>query len=225
MSSSSEAVMPEPTLTPLATPELRSGTWTRFGGASVLGDAVTEETLNALAESTRTAARSQGYAIGWAEGQRAARTAAAAEAELVEDRRRAEDLHRSQEHAAALDALVAAAGELRAEAARVAAVLAEEASGLALDLTRTILGPLARDLDPVRRALDLTPDGDLARLVLNPEDAAAITPEQTATLAGLGVNVITDATLARGDAIAEATEHVLDLRIGAALERVAEVLR
>src|SRR4051794_29241221 len=70
-----------PVLVRLATPELRTGVWTRFGDSNVLGDAVTEETLSTLAESTRTAARSQGYAVGWAEGQRAAREQARIEAE------------------------------------------------------------------------------------------------------------------------------------------------
>ena len=60
MSSWSEVSAPVVTateeLTPLATPELRTGVWTRFGGTSVLGDAITEETLSALAESTRNAA-------------------------------------------------------------------------------------------------------------------------------------------------------------------------
>ena len=60
--------------TGLATPELRSGDWTRLGGATVLGDAVTERTLSSLAESTRAAARAQGYAEGWAQGRAPRRT-------------------------------------------------------------------------------------------------------------------------------------------------------
>ena len=43
MNSSSEA----PRVTSaLSAPELRTGTWTRFGASSVLGDEVTEQTLS-----------------------------------------------------------------------------------------------------------------------------------------------------------------------------------
>ncbi|HEY1134125.1 MAG TPA: hypothetical protein VGE77_06075, partial [Nocardioides sp.] len=53
-----------------ALPELRTGNWTRRGGPGVLGDPVTEELMDALATSTRAAAQSQGYAVGWAQGRR-----------------------------------------------------------------------------------------------------------------------------------------------------------
>ncbi|MDQ2757752.1 MAG: hypothetical protein M3Y71_14525, partial [Actinomycetota bacterium] len=54
--------------TPLLTPDLRGGDWTRRGGDSVRGDASTELLLGELADRTRTAARSQGFSVGWAEG-------------------------------------------------------------------------------------------------------------------------------------------------------------
>ena len=103
---------PEEALAPLATPELRTGVWTRFGTSSVLGDAVTEETLSALAETTRTAARSQGYAVGWAEGRRAARDEADAAARAAEAARREAEDARAREHAAAVAALELAAARL-----------------------------------------------------------------------------------------------------------------
>ncbi|MCW2818177.1 MAG: hypothetical protein JWR42_964, partial [Marmoricola sp.] len=56
----------------LRTPELRTGSWTRLGDASVLGDVVTEATLSTLAEQARAAGQSQGYAVGWASGRREA---------------------------------------------------------------------------------------------------------------------------------------------------------
>ena len=116
-------------LAPLATPELRTGVWTRFGANSVLGDAVTEETLSALAESTRTAARSQGYAVGWAEGRRAAREQADAVAEATEAaRREAEDV-RAREHAAAVAALELAAARLHEAVDGLCATVEHQASG------------------------------------------------------------------------------------------------
>lgn len=214
MSSSSEVVRVTGSV---PTPELRTGTWTRFGGSSVLGDAVTEQTLSALAESTRSAARSQGYAIGWAEGQRAARAEALAESARVAEERGVEDALRAAEHRAAVDALQNAAARLHDAVAGATERVESQASALALALTETIVGALAADLDAVRRALDLAPAAGLVALRVNP---AALD-----LAAGVDVTLIPDPTLAHGDALAEYDEHVLDLRITTALERVREVLR
>ena len=78
MSSSSEARSTCRPAAPAEPPDLRTGVWTRLGDDRVLGDAVTEAVLGALAERTRDAAQAQGYAVGWAEGQRGRRCAAAA---------------------------------------------------------------------------------------------------------------------------------------------------
>ncbi len=92
--------------------ELRSGEWTRLGGAAILGDAATEHTLSALAADAQAAARAQGYATGWAEGRRAAEEQAhAAELEAAEQRRVADD-RREAEHQAAVQALLTAAASL-----------------------------------------------------------------------------------------------------------------
>ncbi|MBO9523534.1 MAG: hypothetical protein J7518_18545 [Nocardioidaceae bacterium] len=210
MSSSSEPAA----LTTLTTPELRSGTWTRFGAGSVLGDAITEETLGALAESTRSAARSQGYAVGWAEGQRAARAEATAEAERVAAARAAEDAHRAAEHQAAMDALHTATARLHEAVATAVAQVDDRASALALGLAETIVGAATTDLDAVRRALALAPVHGLVALRVHPLDV--VDGE---------VRLIPDPSLVRGDALAEYDDHVLDLRITTALERVREALR
>src|SRR5215218_2071206 len=92
--------------------ELRSGSWTRLGSGTVLGDAVTEQTLAGLAEQAEAAARAQGYSRGWAEGRRAAEQQAVEEraARRVEDQQ-AED-RRAAEHRTALAGLAAAAARL-----------------------------------------------------------------------------------------------------------------
>lgn len=214
-------------LAPLATPELRTGVWTRFGGSSVLGDQVTEETLSALAESTRVAARSQGYAIGWAEGQRAARAAADAEAVAQEAARREAEEIRAREHATAVAALEAAAGRLHDTVAGLCAALEDQATSLAWELTEELVGRELRTVtgpDVVRRALELTPTEALVRVHLHPDQAQDVTDDVRSVLADRGADLVADPTLAWGDTLVETAEHVVDLRVRTALDRVRKVL-
>lgn len=236
MSSSSEAVVAPPipgarvvrgdsaaAAAGLATPELRAGSWTRLGGQSVLGDSVTEQTLATLAESTRAAARSQGYAIGWAQGRREATESARLVAEETDQARAIEDARREAEHRTAIAALEAATGELQRTLAAVCEQVAAQATELALELTRELVGHElslggAAGEHVVRRALGHLPDHAVARLRLHPEVAATVTD------AGPLVTVVADSSLGLGDALVEADDHVVDLRISAALDRLREVL-
>ncbi|RNM13126.1 hypothetical protein EFL26_17035 [Nocardioides pocheonensis] len=214
-------------LTRLATPELRTGVWTRFGDSAVLGDAVTEETLSALAESTRTAARSQGYAVGWAAGQRAARERARIEADAAEQDRLEAEEEREREHRAAVAALELAAARLHEAVDGMAAHVEEQATTLAWDLTRELVGHELRSAtgpDVVRRALQLAPTEPIAKLHLHPDHAAELTAADLAELADHGIKVVNDPALAWGDALAETSDHVIDMRFRTALERVREVL-
>lgn len=214
-------------MVPLAIPELRTGVWTRFGGSSVLGDAVTEETLSALAESTRTAAQSQGYSVGWADGQRAARELARLEAEAEEARRLQAEAERAEEHREAVDALRLAAARLHEAVAAVTSTVEEQATGLAWELTEELVGHELRSVtgpDVVRRALKLAPTEPIARVHLHPDHLADLAVSDLADLSERGVSVVADPALAWGDALVEADTHVIDLRIRTALERVREVL-
>lgn len=215
MSSSSDA-----TVAPL--PDLRTGAWTRFGSESVLGDPVTEQTLSTLAESTRAAARAQGYSVGWAEGQRAARAAARIEAEAEARTRALAEAAREEEHRDAIAALGLAATRLHESVASSCAAIENTASELAWELVRELLGHELRGTDgpdAVRRVLALMPAEPVARVRLHPDDVAGADE-----LAVHGVVVVPDASLQRGDALAEASDHVLDLRLAPALERVREAL-
>lgn len=207
----------------LAIPELRSGTWTRFGADSVLGDSITEQAFNELAENARQAARSQGYAVGWAEGQRAARAAAEVDAEAAEQVRLVAEEQRVAEHAEVLASLEVAAAELRQAVADSCAKIERQASHLAWELVRGIVGHERGSLDAVRRALALAPDADLATLRLHPRDAeiAGVHAEMLATR---GITVVADAELGRGDALVQAGHSITDLRIDAALDRVRSAL-
>lgn len=207
-------------------PDLRSGEWTRLGDRRVLGDEATEAALGALARRARSAARAQGYAVGWAEGRQEALTHAARTADLAEEQRRRDEVHRAEQHEAAIAGLVRAAGALEATTAAVSARVAEQATDLALAVTRVIVGhELAVAADPgaqvVARVLAALPDDPTVQVRLHPEAAGS---SATRLLEQHGVRMIADPDLGLHDAVVETDTGVIDLRIGAALDRLAEVL-
>lgn len=211
----------------LETPELRGGTWTRLGDRAVLGDQITERSLTRLAQSTVEAARSQGYAVGWAQGRREAAAQAEVEATETAARHAEAEARREAEHAEAVAVLERAAAAVSATVADLAAQLEDQALRLARDLTTGILGrELALASDPagdvVRRALAVLPEGGAPVTVrLHPEvlgDAA------TDALAARGVLVVGDETLDRHDTVVETDTSYVDRGIAAALARVLEVL-
>lgn len=206
--------------TTVVLPELRTGEWTRFGNNAVLGDTITEQTLSTLAESTRVAAGSQGYAVGWAEGQRAARAAAELEAEAVRTEHAAAEARRQVEHAAAVAALNAAAHQVQQSVAGICSTIENQASELAWELTRELVGYelSGPGIDVLRRVLALAPDEDIVRVRLHPADLGAAAGD-------LELVVVPDPALDRGDALVEIDDHVLDLRLAPALQRVREALR
>ena len=113
---------------PLSTPQLRTGAWTRFGGERTLGDPVTEDVLSALAETTRTAARAQGYATGWAEGRREAAAEGAAHRAELEAVTREAEARRQAEHEQALVALVECTAYVRRSTRRARVACASSPS-------------------------------------------------------------------------------------------------
>ena len=205
--------------------ELRTGAWTRLGSSTVLGDTVTEQTLAGLVEEAQAAARAQGYARGWAEGRRAAEEQAAEQRAAVRaQQHRAEEL-RADEHRAAVAGLAAAAARLDEAVAGVCGQVEGQALELAAQLVEVVVGhelDAATDpgLDAVRRALALTRGEALLRVRVRPEDH---TPE-LAALAGTAT-VVADPTLARGDAVLETADGVIDARVSSAVARVQELLR
>jgi flagellar assembly protein FliH len=218
-SSASHATVP-------STPELRSGSWTRLGPSRVLGDAVTEQTMAGLAESTRTAARAQGYSVGWAEGRREAAAAAREEAARAQAVVAADEARREAEHRAGLDALRRAAEQLQASVATVTAWVEDQALTLARELTTELVGhELRHSPDPggdlVRRALAVLPEGAPVTLRLHPD---VLDPASAARLAEVGVRVVPDATLERHDGLLETDQAIVELGVSTALERVRTVL-
>jgi flagellar assembly protein FliH len=208
-------------------PDLRTGVWTRLGDTRVLGDDATEAALGTLAERTQRAARAQGYAVGWAEGRREAMARAAETAALDDARTQAQEQRRAQKHEAAVAGLTAAAAALQDVTAEVSARITEQATELALELTRTLVGhELAAADDPgpgvVARVQAVLPPDSTAQVRLHPDTAGSAA---AGLLAGHGVRLVLDPTLDLHDAVVETDTAAIDLRIGTALERLAEVLR
>jgi flagellar assembly protein FliH len=212
--------------TPLSTPDLSTGAWTRWGAPGVRGDAVTEDVLATLADRTRAAAQAQGYAVGWAKGVREAE-AAAREARAEQEAQRARDeALREAEHTAAVSALRAAALRLEELTASTQERLGAQATELAFAVTAEVLGTQAAAQPPedvVRRALAVLPDRAVATVRLHPSVARSAITDLAAGIPA-GISVVADSALGPADALVELSDHVIDLRIDQALARLREVL-
>jgi flagellar assembly protein FliH len=219
--------LPAETLTtPVHDADLRSGDWTRLGSGGALGDAVTEAILGGIAERSHQAAQAQGYATGWAEGRRVALARAAEEAEAVRRAAEAGEARRHAEHLDAMAALDAAVDQLHTRLGEAVGALSEQAVAVALELTEAILArEVATATDPggdaLRRAMALVDPHVAVTVRMHPEDRATLDP---VALEGRAVAVVDDPALARGDAVAETEDTLVDATVSAALERVREVL-
>ncbi len=119
-----------------------------------------------------------------------------------------------------------AAERLHQATAQVCAGLETQVTALAFRLVEDILG---RELelasspgtDAVRRALALVPEDPVVTLRMHPDDICA----ETLELCPAGTRVVADASLSRGDAIAELDSGVIDARVSTATARVREVWR
>ncbi|WP_296606022.1 FliH/SctL family protein [Nocardioides sp.] len=208
-------------------PELRTGVWTRLGDKAVLGDEVTEAALGSLAERTHSAARAQGYAVGWAEGRQEALVRMSEVEATAEQRHHDEEERREEEHRAAAAALADAADALRRAAADATAMIAEQATELAFELTRTLVGhELSAAADPGAAVI--------ARVLATlPDDPSTVVRVGTATadshaavlLQEHGVRLVVDPDLGPGDAVVETDTAAIDLCVPSALARLREVLR
>ncbi|MGN6577198.1 MAG: FliH/SctL family protein [Nocardioides sp.] len=190
--------------------DLRTGTWTRFGGDGILGDAVTEVALAALAERASAAGRAQGYAAGWAEGRRRALDSArAVEADQVEAASRRQAAQ-AAEHELLVAALTDATQRCVADFAVRYDALADAAVELALRIAEEVLQrelAVANEpgLDALRRALAQVRPDHAVVVRMNPADRAQLDP---AALDGRPVTLVDDPSLAPGQGRAK-TQHKL----------------
>jgi len=208
-------------------PDLRTGVWTRLGDSAVLGDTVTEAALDGLAERTHSAARAQGYAVGWAEGRQEALVRMSAVEAAAEQRHHDEEDRREQEHRAAMAALADAADALRRATRDATTQIADQATELAFELTRTLVGhELSSAEDPgaavLARVLAALPDD--ASTVIRVGATTADT-HAAVLLQEHGVRLVLDPDLGPGDAVVETDTAAIDLCVTSALARLREVLR
>ncbi|TFB95972.1 hypothetical protein E3O42_17665 [Cryobacterium adonitolivorans] len=172
--------------------------------------------------------QARGHTAGYTEGLRAAAAAvdlrvASLEAEHAELMRAA-----AQQRDRRLEVLNAAVRALEIRTVPVLRDAEETLLGAAIDLAEAIIGhALADEATAVRSALGRTHSGVEAgspvghTVRLNPHDLAVL---DASTVAGSGVTLVADATLARGDAVSEFPDGYLDARIGSALQRARAVL-
>lgn len=173
-------------------------------------------------QAALSAARSRGYATGFAEGRRAAADEQAAWLEQAEAARAAQEAQAAARTAVLAQALRTAAAELSAATVPVLAEVEEVLVEAAFELATAVVGValddrIAAAKAAVARALSGETAGAVAVVRVNPEDAAL--------LAGLPLpQLVADPALAPGDAIGELPAGWLDARVSTALARAREAL-
>jgi flagellar assembly protein FliH len=178
----------------------------------------------------RTAALAAGYAEGWAAGQQQALAAAHEDAE-----------QRAREHAAlqaalqrrcdsAVAAVAQAADQLHRRELPVLDEMGQTLLEAALSLAEAVLDRELQGLDDtallaLRRSVSPLPGNGPVRVRLSPADHAELT-QHTSRPAweGRDLDLVADAALRPGEAVAEADGALVDGRIAAALERARATL-
>lgn len=226
MTSCPEAEFPE-----LGSRLMRGGAAAELPAALLEGllDPLQRQALDALSDTARQAARAEGYAVGWAQGRRAADEVAAAEEAAASAERARQAALAADALSSAVQALTTAAAGLEARAVVPAAELADAVVAGAFELAQALLGrELAVSADPGRdailRALTVLPEGRPVTARLHPDDAPVTRVGLSIEGLGRDVLVFPDPTVERGGAIVDCDSSRVDAQLGSALERVREVL-
>ena len=187
---------------------------------------------SAVVERAKEAARTTGYAEGWAQGQRAAAVAAAAAQERARAAEQAHDARRAAALAQAVNALGRAVTGLEATLMPTLAELQEVILAHAFELAEAIIGrELAegahRGADALRRAMNAAPEHGDVTVRLHPDDYLNLVGAATDAdynYQGRPVHLRPDPGLRPGDAVAETGSTTVDATIAAAVARAREVL-
>jgi flagellar assembly protein FliH len=181
----------------------------------------------------KEAARTAGYAEGWAQGRREATVAAQAardQAHAAEQGRTAEALAGLQGAFGALDRVV---DGLEQQTAGAVEEFQDLIVRYALEIAEGVLGreltqPDGRGFDALRRAMTAAPASGPATVRLHPDDYRTLTdsaPGGDYNYEGRLIRLRPDPGLQPGDAVAEVGSASVDATIAAAMNRVREVLQ
>jgi len=173
-----------------------------------------------------TAARSRGYAAGYAEGRREAAIEQRRWLAEAEDARAAESAEAADRLAGLAAALRTAAVELREATVPVLADAESALTEAAFELASAVVGAVLEDRlaaarAAVARVVAAASPGAVPVVRLHPDDLAALRADGFSVD---GMQLVADAALARGDAVGQLPDGWLDARIHAALQRAAEAL-
>ncbi len=224
-----QRALPEPAAPP--TPVERRGTIRRAADQPVPGERPSFRLGDVYAEELarlRERAQAEGYAVGYAEGMKAA-DVVVAEAERAAAERLAESQARWERRlVSATAALGAAVRQLEESYVPTAEDVRETVLGTVLTLVEDLLGrelsvAEAPGLDALRRALTLCPADAPTVVRLHPDDLAEIPEDALAELPDT-VAVVADPTVERAGALAETGSRRVDAQLGPALQRVQAVL-
>lgn len=204
-----------------------------FAPASGVDARLTDPHLQSVVDQARRAAeaagRAEGHAIGYAEGLAAAAAQADVTAAQVRADSEAAERQRDAHLSRAVELLLTAADAFRTTEQVVLADVEDTVVELALSIARTVLDrELAASADPgaeaIARALVLAPDDCPVTVRLHPDDVVTL-GDVTALARGRELVVVADPGVERGGCVAEAAGRQVDAQVGAALARVAAVLR
>jgi flagellar assembly protein FliH len=187
---------------------------------------------SAVVERAKDAARTAGYAEGWAQGQRAAAVAALAAREQTWIAEQAHDSRRAAALAQAVNALGRAVTGLESQLMPTLTELQELILAHAFELAEAIVGRQLADAtdrgaDALRRAMAAVPEGGQVYVRLHPDDYADLigsAPEADYNYQGHPIHLRPDPGLRPGDAVAETGSTTVDATIVAAVQRAREVL-
>lgn len=168
--------------------------------------------------------RASGHAAGYAAGLRAAGAELAGQRATLDAEHRAALLHDAARMERALSVLATAAAALESRTVPVVTDAQHAIAASALELAEAILGSELADgpasaQSAVRRALNSVDPSTIRAIRLNPLDLAVLD-----TTVEAGVAFVADATVARGDAIADLAVGYLDARIATAVARARTAL-
>jgi flagellar assembly protein FliH len=193
-----------------------------------LVDPTLEKAFEAAVESGRAQARADGYQQGYHEGVAAAQREkeAALQAELATLRQSEQQRQEALDRAVGL--LERAAESLATRQAAALHDVEDVVLNAAFDLATTLLGrelevAPAPVLDAIRRALTVLPGDVPVTVSVHPLDVAVLGNLAEVT-AGRVVRIVTDADVEPGSCVADGGAAHVDASLGAAIDRVRQVL-